>query len=415
MKPGSPYELRLFDRTLATFELETDEFGDLRAHDLWFDEGALRLLPLPFAGERTEASLVDWLESRTIPRNQRFVVQVLERIGAAVGDVRAVLDVSLGLALTDSYWVVPQGFDGTWEQFNLFDNDFDQALGLVAYTGYTDRQKREAGLSSTWTTGGQFAKAWRRVDGRLCLYKAGNDGFANVGDEPFSEYLASQLAAAAGLAHVDYDLEVWHGRLASVCPIFTAPGSALATAWQATKTSSFPEALAAADALGAPMLDAYADMLVWDALIVNQDRHPNNYGYLRDEATGVLIAPAPLFDHNLSLFVWDMEADVPSWSDAGRLRMPCNSRMAYDAQVALVMRPRHHEMLRRLIDFEFADHPACPVPAWRLNALNGFIRQRVRQLLEIAPADDARYADVLEKARARLGALPAVAAGVVVR
>lgn len=232
MKPRSPYELRLFDQTLATFELETDEFGDLRAHDLWFDEGALRLLPLPFAGERTEASLVDWLESRTIPRNQRFVVQVLERIGAAVGDVRAVLDVSLGLALTDSYWVVPQDFDGTWEQFNLFDNDFDQALGLVAYTGYTDRQERDAGFSSTWTTGGQFAKAWRRVDGRLCLYKAGNDGFANVGDEPFSEYLASQLAAAAGLAHVDYGLEVWHGRLASVCPILTAPGRALATAWQ---------------------------------------------------------------------------------------------------------------------------------------------------------------------------------------
>lgn len=126
------------------------------------------------------------------------------------------------------------------------------------------------------------------------------------------------------------------------------------------------------------MLDAYADMLVWDALIVNQDRHPNNYGYLRDEATGALVAPAPLFDHNFSLFAWAMEADVPSWSDAGRLRMPCNSRMAYDAQVALVMRPRHHEMLR--------------------------------QLLEIAPVDDAHYADVLEKARARLGALPAVAA-----
>ena len=108
---------------------------------------------------------------------------------------------------------------------------------------------------------------------------------------------------------------------------------------------------------------------------MNQDRHPNNYGHLRDEATGALVAPAPLFDHNLSLFAWDMETDVPSWADAGRLRMPCNSRMAYDAQVALVMRPR--------------------------------------QLLEIAPVDDARYADVMEKARARLVALPAVAAGAV--
>lgn len=45
-------------------------------------------MPPPFAGERTEASLVDWLESRTIPHNQRFVAQVLEQIGAAVGDVR---------------------------------------------------------------------------------------------------------------------------------------------------------------------------------------------------------------------------------------------------------------------------------------------------------------------------------------
>jgi len=70
-----------------------------------------------------------------------------------------VLDVCLGLSANDAYWVTPAEFNGTWANYNLFENDLDEALTLVAYTGFTTSQKHKAGLSTEWTTSGQLPKA----------------------------------------------------------------------------------------------------------------------------------------------------------------------------------------------------------------------------------------------------------------
>lgn len=56
-------------------------------------------------------------------------------------------------------------------------------LSLVAYTGVTSSQKRKLGLSAEWTTNGSYPKAWRRVDGELRLYKAGNYPFFDGANE----------------------------------------------------------------------------------------------------------------------------------------------------------------------------------------------------------------------------------------
>lgn len=40
-----------------------------------------------------------------------------------------------GLSLNDSFWVVPEGFKGTFSQYNLYENCFSEILALVAYTG----------------------------------------------------------------------------------------------------------------------------------------------------------------------------------------------------------------------------------------------------------------------------------------
>ena len=47
-------------------------------------------------------------------------------------------------------------------------------------------------------------------------------------------------------------------------------------------------------------------MLVFDAVILNEDRHFGNFGVLRDNHTGKIIAPAPVFDNGLvSSVLWD--------------------------------------------------------------------------------------------------------------
>ena len=50
-------------------------------------------------------------------------------------DTKGIIDVCKGLSLNDSYWIVPENFDGRFADFNLYENRFSQTLSLVAYTG----------------------------------------------------------------------------------------------------------------------------------------------------------------------------------------------------------------------------------------------------------------------------------------
>ncbi|MBQ2525748.1 MAG: hypothetical protein II542_02780, partial [Bacteroidales bacterium] len=126
-----------------------------------------------------------------------------------------IMDICLGLSLNDSYWVPQAGFTGTFAEYNLYENRFSEALSLIAYTGgYYDTKKFRT--SPELTTGGMLRKAWRYFEGGdIWLYKGGTEDFANAGNEPYSEFYASQIAEKMGLHAVHYDLQRWKGILAS--------------------------------------------------------------------------------------------------------------------------------------------------------------------------------------------------------
>ena len=211
------YELKIYDQSLMRFEAAYDAFGSLKLEITDIDSANAHLLPLNLIVDQDEKSLASWMEGRTIPKNRAFVEQILSTAGLTRNDILGILDVSKGLSINDSYWLDDGKSDVTFDGINLFDNRFDEVLGLVAYTGYTPSQKHKAGVSSEWTLGGQFPKAVRRINDRLLLFKTGTSGTRNLGKEPYSEYFAAQVAKRMGIDHVSYDLEMWKGKLASVC------------------------------------------------------------------------------------------------------------------------------------------------------------------------------------------------------
>lgn len=91
-------------------------------------------------------------------------------------DSIGILDTCKGLSVNDSYWLDDGHEDLSFDDVNLFDNDLDEALSIVAYTGYSSGIKHKLGLSTEWTTNGQYPKAWRRIDDKLVLYKQGLPG-----------------------------------------------------------------------------------------------------------------------------------------------------------------------------------------------------------------------------------------------
>lgn len=406
------YVMRLYDTPLLEFEASYGEgllAGTLRAHILWFDEHQRTRLPFPLAPEPDDDKLTAWLQRRTIPRNRQFAVEILRQAGLDVSDTLGIINLCKGLSVNDSYWVERADEDLRFADINLFDNPLDETLAIVAYTGYTSSEKHDIGLSSEWTTDGQFPKAWRRGHDGLELWKAGSEGYANAGMEPYSEYLASQLAAKIGVPAVSYRLAQWKGKLASVCPIMNTKDVSFVPFYAATGLSAFPAILACARAISPQEFEAMRTMLVFDALIVNQDRHANNHGLLRDNHTGRILGPAPLFDHNMGLFKNDMRADWQggAWTpDVMDRLQPSNSTMSFASQARQIMGPAQHEWLRRALDATLEDDPAYPMESGRVDALNAYLHAAVRRLLDIPVVDEASLNKQLDMLSADIANAP---------
>ena len=123
-------------------------------------------------------------------------------------------------------------------------------------------------------------------------------------------------------------------------------------------------------------------MLVFDALIYNEDRHFGNFGVLRDNHTGEIIAPAPIFDNGLSLFCYAGKDDIPNLDEYAKTRSnPYN--ITFEEVCAEVMGAKQKEQLRRMIGFKFKRHPNLNLPEKHLTAIERVLEVRVRKLLAI--------------------------------
>lgn len=392
------YILKTYDTELIDFTVQSDSFGRIQVAINEIDTSKQHLFPMQILAEPSGESVREWLKSRTIPKNRQFVYQILSMAGLDIADTMGIIDVCKGLSLNDAYWVDDESEKIGFSDINLFENALDEVLSYVAYTGRTSTQKHQIGLSTEWTTNGQYPKAWRKIDGNLYLFKSGSEGFANAGLEPYSEYFAAQAAKKMELKHVFYDLQRWNGKMASVCPLFNTKDVSFVPFWAATDHSRFPTNLAIANEMSETFFEELRSMIVFDALICNPDRHAGNYGFLRDNRTGKIEAMAPLFDHNRSLFAMEMREDFPFFQQKANTQyMPATGLLTFKGECENVMGELQHEQLRKMINFQFENHPVYPVPEERLEALNDYIGRRIEELLKIPTVNEKYLQKTMKK------------------
>ena len=380
VKMSNVYHLKLYDDVLVTFSLEEKGLEGLVVEIKSFDENKKQLLPINMA--LTAKGIIKWLSNRVIPKNRAFVDEILKTFGLSVNDTKGIIDVCLGLSLNDSYWVTPVEFDGKFADYNLFENPFSEALSLVAYTGVGSAEKAFS-TSPEFTTNGMLRKAWRHIENDgIYLYKGGTEGAANAGNEPYSEYYACQIVKTMGLNCVEYDLENWKGILASKCRLFTDIDTSFVPVSRLIKDRTLKNALDYYKGLGKDFYDDLCSMLVFDAVIYNEDRHFGNFGILRDNHTGEITKPAPIFDNGLSLFNFAMADDLENLSEYAKSRTPPYG-VSFDDVYKAVMSSKQKTQLRRLLNFTFIRHPSINLPEERLTAIEAQIQKRARELMSI--------------------------------
>ena len=375
------YELRHFDTPLLRFEVIENTFA-AELEIIWINEEQKCMLPLDL--EVNADGLFKWLKHRTIPKNRAFVHDFLSKCGLNLNRPLSIIQASKGLSLNDCYWVVEEGFEGTFSRYNLYDNRFSQILALIAITGYGKSIRSSLDSCPEFTTNGMLPKCWRRENGKILLYKGGTTGAYHTGNEPYSEFYAAQIAKVMGIHAIDYKLSKWKAILCSTCELFTSKRYSYIPVGRIVRSGDMNAVAQYYQSLGEEYLKAFHDMLVFDAVVCNTDRHFGNFGFLVDNETNRIVAPAPLFDHGNALFNFadrDALASLDGMQEYADTLLPC----VYDdffEMAKKVMTEEHRAALRHLLTFRFKRHSRYNLPAERLKLIEKIVQSRARKLLE---------------------------------
>ena len=138
---------------------------------------------------------------------------------------------------------------------------------------------------------------------------------------------------------------------------------------------------------GKKFYNSLVDMLIFDAVICNEDRHFGNFGLIVDNKTNSVVDTAPIFDNGLSLFNYAMKEDLYNIDAYAKTRLMANSQDFLTFAKEIITKDQKKK-LQKLIKFKFNKHNSYNLPASRLIIIETFIQKRVQELLLIPSVPD---------------------------
>ena len=269
-------------------------------------------------------NLSEWFKGRGIPSWRDKLDLLLHRL-----DINApteLLDKAFGFSLSDQYWIKPIDSNIHYDDINFFDNDFNYAEFMEASLSKNSKMvtNNTALKTPNNTTDGMLRKAWIIEDGKRYLLKG---GYKNEILQPFNEVLASEICKRLKFDYVEYTLDIYKDTVVSKCPCFINKDTELITCYQIRNDmkrhndkqdyEDYIKVLEENEIKDARI--SMENMYILDFLIMNEDRHLNNFGIIRDVNTLKWISTAPIFDNGQSLRIEYYDEEELHISGEGRL------------------------------------------------------------------------------------------------
>lgn len=227
-------------------------------------------------------------------------------------------------SLSDQYWI---RYDETekWDNLNFFTNNYPLLTGDTLFT------KNEAALKSAQmyyntpdlATNGLMKKRWKKDKKNFnILVKHSSQQFKQ---EVLNEILASKLLSKLKMInYVEYRMCIEGYDVCCYCRNFVTADTEFVPAFHiysavpygdkvkemGEKERTYSHLIEAIDHFKIPEAKDFIDkMLIVDQMMMNDDRHLGNFGFLRNVNTGEFIEPAPLFDFGNSFFADNARAN----------------------------------------------------------------------------------------------------------
>lgn len=311
-----------------------------------------------------EESVARFISSRKIPQNRSFSKKIIEETGS--DPFMGYIDISFGLSLNDSLWIVPEEKAYlNWEETNLYKNPFSERLQMVSFgLGYEGNSPYK--ISPEFTTNGMLKKCWIRENDKIFLLKSNSEtgfDFTSKHVEVFSEYYTSQIAKIFKPNSITYDIVEFNGEFCSKCQIFTTEnrGYLPITAFLTEEELKKGEKILAdrsyfiEKAVSIYGKENFEDLMLFDAIIGNRDRHLGNFGMIVNNKTFEVLNVAPIFDNGESILnYYNFNKNLEFGAYSSRTN---SLGQRFNEVFKNYVQQRHENFFEKLKTFKFKRHP----------------------------------------------------------
>lgn len=272
--------------------------------------------------------LNNWFNERGIPVYRDNVKEILEIFN--IKSVKELINKDYALSVSDQYWFKPENVDVEWKNINYFDRSYDSisfadsTFGSGAGKSLNQTSQNFSDKTPNNTSNGQLKKVWIKKDNENYLYK-GAGTIHNF--EPINEVLASKICKILEVPYVEYTIDVIQSKrqdtVVSICKcainkdeeIIPAHSILTERASEVQKNmNDYNLYLEILKSHNVPNAEEYLQkMFILDYIILNEDRHLNNFGIIRDVNSLEWKRICPIFDTgrsmntNVTTSYWDFE------------------------------------------------------------------------------------------------------------
>ena len=243
----------------------------------------------PYLGTADLRKIQQWWKLRAVPSSRRNIQQVIAMSDYTNASVY--LAKNLGLSMTDTYWIKPEGVNLSFDDVKFSNGKFQ--------------------FDPNASLGGKMEKHWDLAQPTPTLVK---ESYKYFGQQSVNEVFATMLheRQGVGIPFVKYYGTVEDGITECMCSAFTSENVEFVSAHELLESqktnneqSLYDKFISVCDNNGISISDFIDYQAMTDFIISNTDEHFFNFGVLRNTNTMKLIGPAPIFDSGNSMFFDD--------------------------------------------------------------------------------------------------------------
>lgn len=307
-KIGTEYYLMHKDIPVCLMEISEDgRLGNYKKNEAQIDH-------FPIGGRMNDMRFHEWWKDRAIPKTRNGVKSALQKLGYE--STNSALVDNLALSLSDCYWIKPRGEDLSWEDVNLFANDFVDTFGELTINKDHIIDLRNKTRFKCAASQGELQKKWCIDENGKRYMVKGNYGSSY--QQSLNEIFATNLHQKQGFTnHTEYilttvDVEGGIEGIGCMSYDFCSENLECISAWELLQTIKIKQN----ESLYYPLKKVCVSIgisdddftrfmdyeIMTDYLISNTDRHMNNIAVVRNPDTLEIKGFAPIYDSGNSMF-----------------------------------------------------------------------------------------------------------------